>query len=1320
MKGQPRTGDFWLLILGVNVLACGSTRTASAQEPPQQPAQVQTGSQSPQEEPFTAAQQERLKQRDRLWNEAQQSRVEGKLDEAAERLEQIETIEEKLFGKSGAEVAAAWQQLGHLHVQRDDLDAADEAWRKVLRIQTALYPQGHPDLATSLNNLGALLECQGEYDTARGYFQQALAICQQLYSDDQHPQVRADLPVRLRKLGFLLESEGEYGAARGFSEQARVMRSGRYLEEQYGQGHPDSLIWLHNSASLAHSQGDYRAARRYCEEAHAICEGLYPDDQYPHGHPTLAWSLDNLGLVLSRQGDYRAARGYYEQALVIYQRLCRERQFPAAHPAPAMSLCNLGYLLWNEGDYGGARGYFEQALAMYQRLYPEAHFPQGHPNLAASLNNLGSLLASQGEYAQARRYYEQAHAMNQRLYPDDQYPQGHANLAASLNNLGYLLASQGGHAQAWPYFQQAHAMNRRLYPDQQYPQGHRGLAVSLINLGDLLRSQGEYRTARDYLEQALAMCQQLYPDGQYPQGHRDLVGILNNLGDLLHSQGDYSAARKYYQRALAMSQRLYPEAQFPQGHSALATSLNNLGHLLASSGEYGAARRYCEQALAMRQRLEELFLATASEAEAFQFTAAQPLTQDALLSVCRQLPERSDEVYRHVWRGRRAIHRIVARRQDLLNTITDPNTQTLYEDYLQARRDLARLALAPAEPEPKRAEARAQRLRELGEQKEALERQLAASLPEFRRQLETARTTPEDLLAKLPDGTAFVDLVGYTLFAQDPDVPGKKGERRTPSYAAFVLRPGAAIVRVELGPAEPIDQAVDQWRGMIAGEDQKPGSSKKPGFSKTPEQTLRNLLWEPLEAALGPDTRAVFLCPDGRLTALPWVALPGREPNSFLVEDYAVAVVPHGQFLLQCLEGGEQRAEGREPSADSGLLLAVGDVAFDAQAQERVPKQVQLALRGAVRSDDQLHWGPLPGTRAELEGVIGLCARRSRPRETSGRGESPSETGPRTLASSATGIRVPGNYVRLDDTVASTARVLTELPRASYAHIATHGFFADPKIRSVLQPDLRAHERRLMGLTDQVPASVGRNPLVLSGLVLAGANLPRPTNEWGIPEGDGGILTAEAIAGLPLRNLDLATLSACETGLGQVAGGEGVFGLQRAFHIGGAHTVVASLWKVDDAATQPLMTRFYTNLWQKKMGKLEALREAQLALLDRQLDFGSSSAAPNGEGDQSRAPGAPVIADHQPTSGRVDPYYWAAWVMSGDPGDLSFLTREQPPPSGVAQVTGERPGTETETVPSATGANTDLLLIITATILAAVVVLAAVLIGFRTRRQRHR
>jgi hypothetical protein len=85
---------------------------------------------------------------------------------------------------------------------------------------------------------------------------------------------------------------------------------------------------------------------------------------------------------------------------------------------------------------------------------------------------------------------------------------------------------------------------------------------------------------------------------------------------------------------------------------------------------------------------------------------------------------------------------------------------------------------------------------------------------------------------------------------------------------------------------------------------------------------------------------------------------------------------------------------------------------------------------------------------------------------------------------------------------------------------------------------------------------------------------------------------------LALRGCDLVVLSACETGLGNLESGQGVLGLQRAFQAAGARAVVASLWKVDDAATGVLMDRFYSNLWTRKLPTLEALRQAQLAVLN--------------------------------------------------------------------------------------------------------------------------
>ena len=165
----------------------------------------------------------------------------------------------------------------------------------------------------------------------------------------------------------------------------------------------------------------------------------------------------------------------------------------------------------------------------------------------------------------------------------------------------------------------------------------------------------------------------------------------------------------------------------------------------------------------------------------------------------------------------------------------------------------------------------------------------------------------------------------------------------------------------------------------------------------------------------------------------------------------------------------------------------------------------------------------------------------------------------------------------------------------------------------------------------------GRNPLVRSGLVLAGANLQGKE-----APADGGILTAEAIAGLDLDRMDLAVLSACETGLGQVAGGEGVFGLQRAFHVSGCRNVVASLWQVDDEATAALMGLFYHKVWAEKLPPLEALRQAQLTLYRHPERIAALALARGPDFDRVARRPAEARA-----GARAPARLWAGFVLSG-------------------------------------------------------------------------
>ncbi|MBK6571725.1 MAG: CHAT domain-containing protein [Saprospiraceae bacterium] len=162
-------------------------------------------------------------------------------------------------------------------------------------------------------------------------------------------------------------------------------------------------------------------------------------------------------------------------------------------------------------------------------------------------------------------------------------------------------------------------------------------------------------------------------------------------------------------------------------------------------------------------------------------------------------------------------------------------------------------------------------------------------------------------------------------------------------------------------------------------------------------------------------------------------------------------------------------------------------------------------------------------------------------------------------------------------------------------HISTHGFFfPDPKSENSNSP---------FSMSSQEPIfKISEHPMMRSGLILAGGNHAWKTGKPIRPDMEDGILTAYEICQLNLRNTELVVLSACETGLGDLQGNEGVYGLQRAFKIAGAKNLIMSLWQVPDQQTKELMTLFYKYWLLKKKTIRQALQMAQRELRNKGLE----------------------------------------------------------------------------------------------------------------------
>ncbi len=970
-----------------------------------------------------------------------------------------------------------------------------------------------------------------------------------------------------------------------------------------------------------------------------IAEQLYPEEDYPNGHLELAASLNNLGSVLQELGEARKALPYYERALAMKERLYNKKD----HPDLAASLNSMGAALRSVGEAGKALPYYERALAMRERLYQR----KDHPDLAASLNNMGAVLRSVGEGRKALSYYERALAMRERLYDRKDHPE----LAASLNNIGGVLLELGEGRQALSYYERALAMKERLYTRKDHPD----LAASLSGMGSVLLQLGEGRKALPYYERALAMCERLFDTRDHPY----FASSLNNLGGVLQELGEARKALPYYERALAMCERMYNRKDHPD----LAGSLNNLGLVLQELGEGRKALPYVESALLMHERLchkkDHPALATSLNNVGFVLRSlgegrkALPYYERAL-AMYERLYDKKDHshlatslanmgvILQELGEGRKALpylERALAMQRALIAeralsaaeaellayTTTFPRTRDLFlsaclevegsdqQAYaqvwqgkaaltriLQARHLAARSArdaktqaaweqLAQTRRDLARLlntpgmdrEQRDKQLRQLNDAKEGLERQLVALLPEYQRLTRTDQQGVDDLLKALPANAVFVDLLRYHKF----DKEGGKLH-----YVAFVLRQGKPIVRVELGAAKDIDQTLAAWLRHLNAW--KPGLPPKDARDLQAEtdrlgQKLSKRVWTPLAPHL-PAHAGLYLSPDGDLSRLPWAALP-FDDESVLVQKHLLCQVPHGPFLLERLTTKKKAADRK------GSVLAVGGVDYGTP----------------TRKPGAPHYPELPGTRTELKQVLTLAGQRDR--------------------------------TSLSGKEASTARVLAELLRANYVHLATHGEFKEALLseeRQRIQEQLQHWQGPSALGTDRLGLGI-RNPLSYVGVALAQANEPAQAGP------DGGILSAETIVEQPLEKVRLTVLSACETGLGAYTQAEGVQGLVRAFHVAGCPNVVASLWKVNDEATAALMARFYRELWEEGKSPAEALRAAQLLLYTHPEVVGPLARGVRGAPDFDRAVKVDPGKDAASKGKRLPPKLWAAFVISG-------------------------------------------------------------------------
>lgn len=924
-----------------------------------------------------------------------------------------------------------------------------------------------------------------------------------------------------------------------------------------GPEHPDVGGYILLYARCFYFTGDFARYKKLVEQAIAIRTKAYGPKYSPSGEEER-----NLGNAFHATGDYQSARLHYERAVAVW-----EGRPGGEHHMLGVALNSLAETLTELGDPPGSRKALERAVEVL-----EVSVNPQHLHLARALAGLAGHQVESGDLEEARTTYERALTIfEKRLGPVARY------VAQCLAGLANVAAAGGDYREARGLYERALTVQERALGRNHPRLGDimQGLARVLQAMGNPTAALAAAGDARSLYERALG------PDHPATAAAMDLTGSVH-LGS-----ADYDQALPLLERALAIR-----EESLGIDHALVAETLGRLARARWGRGESGIAVEISLRSEAMLRRHLSRVARSLSEREALRQESVMTSGLDLALTalVTASSPRRSRLVSR-AWdetiRSRSLVLGEMAERHRSVLGVGSEEISKLASVLESARGRFARLAVRG--PDEKNPAAYRQDVRQARIEMERAERALAAKSAAFRSERESGRAGLAEVLDALPARSA---LVAYVQYERLP-APGRSagaGHRPAPpptsSYLAFVacnLGHGSPAV-VSLGSAANIDALVQRWRREVAAP---PGDITALARYVEAGDELRRAVWDPVARHLA-DRRRVFVVPDGELHLVNFGALPAAAGR------YLIETGPEIDYLTaeRDLVRGHTKRDGR------GGLLVVGGADFDAHpdALAAVSATVQSLARGAPPDAQggviyrgptarctnfrSLRFGPIPSSLAEADDVESLWR---------------------------FGGEL-GGVVKLTAHHAGESAFKRLAAGRRVIHLATHGFQVEECAPGAGQTPGGA------GTAGPAP----ENPLLLSGLALAGANTRAELPSGGTVED--GVLTAEEIASLDLREAEWVVLSACSSGVGPVRRGEGVLGLRRAFQVAGAGNLLMSLWPVADHIAREWMHRLYE-------GRSRGLSTAQAV----------------------RSSSVQVLQERQRSGVSTHPFYWGAFVAAGEP-----------------------------------------------------------------------
>lgn len=1112
------------------------------------------------------------------------------------------------------------------------IDEAIAQHEQALAEMRAALPAGHPHLLHSLVDLAGTLADHGQPDKAaeliaeaRPYLRgdavlqaKAATLAQQLNLDAQGLESAAE------QYRLLAEGARQARARGAYPEAERML--GQAIEvvvEAYGPRHIEVAGLKLFLAAVRRDAGSVQGIEELMREALSIQEeSLAADDpmfitarlelgtllaednrdeeasellasvvEHADG-AQLGRVLTGLGLIAQRRGDLASAEQHFRRALeladgpgnrLISRRnlvmlLTDERRLAEAHELAQQTLeLALEWFEKSDPRIGGALLTYTKAIREEGRFGEceqlartalgllENAYPGDHRDVADAANELGLALAGQGKMAEAEQWYQRVAVSVQ----GDPRREATAlmNRAGVYEGLGDFGRATSLAAKAVGLLETAEGRNAPRY------------GKALAKLGSLERIQGKttavttLSTAYKIIEGAL---------GEHPS----LVEPLSDLAMLYLDIGARATATAFAERALTIAR-----AAYGADNPALAPYLALLARSKAYDGELDLAERLYLASLRCHPEATETL-------RTFAYFQAARGEREAALRSLEQLVQREDEILRELastsaseQRRRAYFTRLWTTVAAYLTLATPNDARRVWElvvrrlgqdaDYLRSERaaalrgsgtdTLQELGILRAHLARAVIAGDTAKTEQLRERRDELERLLAGYL-------DTGVEAPgADLIAaSLPADTTLVtyvlhEMVDFAHVALGTAPAARDGlhARRPKRYVAFVITADEPRM-IDLGAAEPIEADLARLRELLVPRI-RPDQALERDLAG---DALRERLIDPL----GLRDQNLLIVAGGSLGLLPFQLLPLKKTGR-LIDDHTISYLSAPRDLHHWAKPVQYRM--------AGPPLVIADPDYD----------LGSPTRGTPMA-------PLPSTAEEGVQVASLLG---------------------------TEALTGADAVKISMAAAHSPVVV---------HLATHGIFLpspEPPPPSDYYESMYMVEVPGEGIfvagaergtqPDLTPAGLPRSdadPLLRSAVALAGINTwlngSTPPPEAGI-----GMLTADEVCTLDLRDTRLVVLSACETGLGDRREDEGLVGLRWAFAVAGARALVTSLWQVLDEATTEFMTEFYA-----------------------QLTVGATIA------DAIRA------AQRSARSRHPDPYYWAAFVAHGDPA--ATLSRYRPIP----------------------------------------------------------